>query len=210
MQQLMPTKNRVSLLTAGAATLALAFGASAVAAGSQTWQGEMNDAWLDGKVETSLALNQYLSPFAIDTDVKNGVVMLSGTVESEVDKELAGEIALGVDGVKKVENRLQLKPGTRDSGGMSGGSGRPRDDEGRDFATRFDDATTTARVKYALLTHDGTDALDIDVDTINGVVVLSGRVASGEERDLAGRIAANADGVAEVENELEVGRAGSY
>lgn len=209
MQQLITDKKHVSLLTVGAATLALALGASAVAAGSQTWQGEMNDAWVDGKVETSLALNRYLNPFAIDTDVKNGVVMLSGTVESEVDKELAGEVALGVDGVKKVENRLQVKPGARDSGDMSGGPGRPRDEEGRDFATRFDDATTTARVKYALLSHDATDGLDIDVDTINGVVVLSGSVASGEERELAGRIAANTDGVTEVENELDVGRAGS-
>lgn len=209
MQQMNTDKKPVSLLTAGAATLALALGAGTVAAGSDAWQGEMNDAWLDGKVETSFTLNRYLNPFAIDTEVKNGVVMLSGTVESEVDKELAGEIALGVDGVKKVENRLQVKPGTRDAGDMPGASGRPRDNEGRDFAARFDDATTTARVKYALLTHDGTNALDIDVDTINGVVVLSGSVASGEERDLAGQVAANTDGVAEVENELGVKRGGS-
>lgn len=165
---------------------------------SQAWQGEMHDAWLDGKVETSLTLNRYLNPFAIETDVQGGVVTLTGIVESEVDKELAGEIALGVDGVTEVRNQLKVQPGAAAAGV------RPRDEQGRDFAARFDDATTTARVKYALLTHEGTDAGDINVDTVNGVVFLTGRTNSGEERDLAGRVAGNVEGVAEVENRLEV------
>ncbi|NGP54508.1 BON domain-containing protein [Thioalkalivibrio sp. XN8] len=171
---------------------------------SQAWQGEMHDAWLDGKIETSLTLNRYLNPFAIDTDVQDGVVTLSGIVESEVDKELAGEIALGVDGVKKVENKLEVRTGAAEAGESTATAGAAPDQQGRDFAARFDDATTTARVKYALLTHDGTDALDIDVDTVNGVVFLTGRVKSGEERDLAGELAANTEGVGNVENKLEV------
>lgn len=162
----------------------------------QSWQGELKDAWIDGKIEASYSLSTYLNPFAIDTHVKKGEVTLSGTVESEIDKDLAEEIALGIEGVTKVNNELEIAED------MDRENAAER--MANNFGDRFNDATLTARVKFALLANDSTEGLSINVDTENGTVFLNGEVDSEQEAELAERIAANAEGVASVENRLTV------
>jgi len=162
-----------------------------------SWQGEARDAWVDGKVEASYALNRHLNPFAIDTHVDGGVVHLTGAVESQIDKDLAEQIAKSVDGVTRVENDLVVKADARKEAGIE-------EPESRDFGTLVDDATTTARVKFALLANESTEGLAIDVDTNAGTVSLGGSVASKQERALAEEIARNTDGVEKVENHLMV------
>ena len=51
-------------------------------------------------------MNTNLNNFDINTDVKNGKVVLTGKVDSDVEKELAEELVLCLDGVMDVENRL--------------------------------------------------------------------------------------------------------
>lgn len=74
------------------------------------------DAWIQGKLEASFAYNQELSSFAIDTEVKNGVVHLEGNVESQTAKDLAEQLSLNIEGVSKVENDLRVVPGTNRQG----------------------------------------------------------------------------------------------
>lgn len=159
----------------------------------QAWEGAAHDAWVDGKIEASFTINRYLNPFTIDTSVNDGVVTLSGKVESEIDKNLAGEIARGTSGVKEVRNELEVVPGSREAGKDS-----------RDFGDYVADATLTARVKYALIANDSTKGLSIDVDTSMGNVTLKGDVDSNEEKQLAGHIAHNVNGVETVDNQLKV------
>ncbi|MGD8929417.1 MAG: BON domain-containing protein [Lysobacterales bacterium] len=159
----------------------------------QSWEGAAHDAWVDGKIEASFTINRYLNPFTIDTRVDDGVVILSGKVESQIDKDLAGQIARGTEGVKEVRNELEVVPGSRDAGKDS-----------RDFGDYVADATLTARVKYALIANDTTKGLSIDVDTAKGRVTLKGDVDSDEEKQLAGRIAQNVSGVEAVDNQLKV------
>ncbi len=189
--------NGLAGLVATAALLAMAGAAwgESTAKMAQRWKGEARDAWIDGKIEASYALNRYLNPFAIDTHVDGGVVRLTGAVESQIDKDLAEQIAESVDGVAKVQNDLTVKPGARDEAARS---------EGRSFGARVDDATTTARVKIALLANDSTSGLSIHVDTQNGMVSLRGDVASSQEKQLAEKIARNTEGVQKVENQLRV------
>ena len=52
------------------------FAAVGALADSSTFEGEARDAWITGKIEGAYVLNGYLNPFAIDTDVQNGVVHL--------------------------------------------------------------------------------------------------------------------------------------
>lgn len=70
------------------------------------------DAWIQGKLEATLAYNEELSAFAIDTEVKDGVVHLEGQVESETAKDLAEQLSLNIEGVSRVENDLQVVPGS--------------------------------------------------------------------------------------------------
>jgi predicted xylose isomerase-like sugar epimerase len=57
-----------------------------------------------------LALNRHLNPFTIEVDVENASAKITGTVETSVVHDLAEQIALGIDGVNKVDNQLQLDP----------------------------------------------------------------------------------------------------
>lgn len=183
-------------LTAAIVAAALA-GTQTLADSSKTFEGAAKDAWITGKIETVYTLNEHLSPFAIDTDVNDGVVLLTGTVESEIDRDLAGELAKGVEGVIEVENELVVESAAR--------SDIDRDEVGRrDFGRWVDDATTTAAVKSKLLANSNTKGLKIDVDTKADVVTLSGRVRSQTEADLAEEIARNTGDVEDVRNNLVV------
>ncbi len=150
-----------------------------------------SDLWLKASLVTTYALNQHLNPFDIHVDVKEGVATLSGVVDSSVDKDLAGELAKGLDGVRDVDNRLQVKS---DSGNR----------ERSGFIEQVNDANITAKVKSQLLWNSNTQGLRMDVDTQDGVVTLRGEVASAEEAELAAQIARNTSGVREVDNRLEV------
>jgi osmotically-inducible protein OsmY len=67
-----------------------------------------------------------------------------------------------------------------------------------------DDAATTARVKLALLEQSVSDATDINVETSRAVVQLAGFVRSEETKSMAGRVAAETEGVDAVSNRLMV------
>ena len=67
-----------------------------------------------------------------------------------------------------------------------------------------DDATTTARVKMALLEQSVADAADINVETSKGVVQLAGWVDSGEIKTQAAKIASETESVAAVSNRLQI------
>ncbi len=159
----------------------------------------VKDAWLDGKLESAFLLNEQLNSFAIDTEVKDRVAYLSGHVESEIDKDLAGEIALSVDGITSVRNELALDPAK-----VKADRNADSYAERNSFRDTVMNATLTARVKSQLLLNDNTSGLKINVDSNNGDVTLSGKVASEAEKELAGAIADNTDGTATVHNRLIV------
>ncbi|MCX7545058.1 BON domain-containing protein [Marinicella gelatinilytica] len=160
---------------------------------------KLRDAWLDGKVETALLVNRHLNNFEIDTDVKGRTVVLSGTVNSEIDKDLAGEIAKGIEGVNKVENNLVVeKPENIDY------DDEMDDDANRSFSNWYYDSTTTAAIKSKLLWNGETSGLKVNVDTMYGKVTLKGNVSSSAEKDLVEKIAENTDGVRSVDNQLKV------
>ncbi|MCR9185649.1 MAG: BON domain-containing protein [Halieaceae bacterium] len=169
----------------------------AVAEDSETstatdFEQQASDAWLEGKLETVYLFNRHLNNFTIDPDVAHGAVVLTGAVDSTVSKELAGELAQGVEGITDVTNRLTVADDTRGN------------ENGRDFSERVEDATLTAEVKTLLLANSETSGLQINVDTTGSEVTLSGRIDSSAEKDLAGEIASQVDGVTGVNNELQV------
>ncbi len=152
------------------------------------------DDLIDARLETTYLFNPHLNNFTIDTDVEDGTVMLSGSVRSEIDKDLAEEIAKSIDGVKSVKNSLEVKDGQESSTPTAASN----------FFQKVSDATTTARIKTRLIANDNLAAADIDVDTENSAVRLSGEVRSTTEKQLAEFIARNTAGVESVANELDV------
>jgi osmotically-inducible protein OsmY len=161
-------------------------------------QGEVQDAWLTGKAETVLALNEHLNVYSIAVRVRNAEVRLSGDVASELDKALAEELVIGISGIESVRNELQVKNDLL--GKITSEQLKSR----RSFARWIDDLTTTAVIRSKYLTNREVGGLDINVQTRDDVVTLSGVVDSAAESALAEQIAMNTGDVVQVENRILV------
>jgi osmotically-inducible protein OsmY len=96
------------LMLAMLATAFLAVGCAGSSTTSSTGE-YIDDATLTAKVKTALYKSKDASGTAINVDTFKGTVQLSGFVDSESEKQRAGEIAAAIDGVKKVENNLSVK-----------------------------------------------------------------------------------------------------
>lgn len=168
--------------------MALALTTTTVAAND--WKDGAKDAWIDGKAETTLLLNGNLNSFKINTDVKDGVVLLTGKVESDVDKALAAELIEGLDGVVRVDNQLTIDEGAAVKTESNGSA--------------LKDAKIATVVKTRLLMESEVSGTSINVDAENGVVTLQGEVDSNAEKDLAIAIARNTNDVSQVIDKLEI------
>lgn len=75
----------------------------------------------------------------------------------------------------------------------------------RSVGQTIDDAGITAKVKMALAAEKDVSATSINVDTAQGTVTLTGRVASQAEAARALQVARAVEGVKSVDNKLTVG-----
>lgn len=189
----------IAFALAGTGTIGMAAGKPPqkvpTATQTESVSDQVGDARREAQIWTTYATNPHLHAFDLKVEVQGSKATLSGKVQSGTAKDLAEQIALGVDGIKQVDNRLVVdanyEPPQRASGD-------------RRFGDVVQDATITASVKSKLLWNSHTDGLDIHVDTNRGQVTLTGTVASASEKDLAGQIAKNTKDVIGVSNQLAV------
>jgi hyperosmotically inducible protein len=179
--------NAKKLLTAAVAAIGLIGAYAAHADESKRSVGEYtDDKLLVSKVKTALISDKTADANEINVEVYKGVVQLNGFVDGEKEKAQAEAVAKGVDGVKGVENNLEIKQASQTTGGA------------------IDDSTLTAKVKTALIENDETKAHDIKVETRGGVVQLSGFVATQAQKDAATKVAKAVSGVKAVNNGLGI------
>lgn len=192
----MRSKSVFKRLTDYVTTLTLMLAASTVSAQTSIneLQGEARDAWIAGQANAMLALSEHASAFVIDVDVESGNVKLTGVVDSDVNKELAGELVRGVEGVSEIDNNLEVAPAQRDVSNQGN----------RELKRWMGQVTTTAEIKSRLLANSATGGLDIEVETEYDQVTLSGSVSSRAERALAEEIAQNSSYGRAISNELMI------
>src|SRR6202142_3862358 len=65
---------------------------------------ENSDGWLSMKIKGALLFNRNVSAVNTQVYVTNGVVTLKGQADSQAQKDLTGEYAKNIDGVKGVDN----------------------------------------------------------------------------------------------------------
>lgn len=100
--------NKRNYVYAALVTLLVAVGC----AGNKTQEstGEyIDDAAISTKVKSKLLVDKDASGMDIKVETFKGIVQLSGFVDSETEKQRAGQIAAGIDGVKHVENRISVR-----------------------------------------------------------------------------------------------------
>ena len=123
----------------------------------------MDDSILSTKIKTKMIGDEFVKARNIDVDVLNGVVYLIGVVESSSQKRMAAGIARGVEGVRHVENQLLVGKTTIGKG--------------------FEDTMLTSKIRAKLLQDPDIRSTNIDVDTNNNVITLTGIVKTDKERN---------------------------
>ena len=202
----------LSLLVAGSLSTSVMAGDMK----SNSWEEGAKDAWIDGKAEATLLFNGHLDSFDINTDVKGGKVILTGKVDNSVDKKLAEELVMNIDGVTSVDNQLSVvgeddMMASADTDEMGDDLENTADEMGEDAeevgdktVSTLTDAKIATVIKTRLLMDSDISGFDIDVDVENGNVSLTGEVDSDAERQLAVEIAKNASDVKDVKESLKV------
>jgi hyperosmotically inducible protein len=168
----------------GAGLLALAGCASSMVPAST----QDADAQITSAVEASLEGNEAVKARQVDVVTREGLVYLTGVVDTADARREAGRVAWKTDGVRGVDNDLTV-------GEMTVGSWA-------------DDVMISSKVKAQLISNTLIKAGDIDVSSSQGVVTLIGRVSSQAVKTDAERIARATKGVGDVNNELLVGTSG--
>lgn len=188
----MQTNFRKTLLTAG---FALSLIAISTQSSADTATQDLTEARQETQIWTTYALNPHLRANDLKVSVDDGKATLTGTVDEEVSKDLAKQVALGVSGIKSVDNQIVVQ-----SGFVAGDT--PSSE--RSYGQMIDDATITAAVKSKLLWSQSTQGLYTNVDTRKAEVTLKGTADSAAAKELAGRLAANTQGVNAVVNQIVV------
>ncbi len=140
-------------------------------------------------VKAKLIAKLGLDGLRIDVDMLGSKAVLTGQVEKKESQELAKEVALSVADVKEVDNRLTQNPAKETSAA-------------KDVQLEIEDGVLETKVKGALLTEVGRNALKIEVEATNGVVSLRGPVPSSEISKSAVAKAKAVPGVTKVVNLL--------
>jgi osmotically-inducible protein OsmY len=168
------------------------------------------DKWLEVKVKSALLFHRNVSA-GTKVIARDGVVTLEGTAANPEQRDLTSEIVKDVDGVTAVHNEMVVGGAPAPVGApVVGGPapvGAPANGDyttGRTVGDKIDDASITAEVKMALLSHRSTSAMDTKVKTHNGNVYLTGVVQSQAQKDLTSKIVSDVDGVNRVVNHLRV------
>ncbi len=101
------------------------------------------------------------------------------------------------------------KPGPAETAGkkidqVASDAGKKIDETTNGAGVAIDDATITTKVKAAIFSEPGLQTLQISVDTVKGVVTLTGSVDSLQSSAKVKTMAAAIAGVKEVDNKLVV------
>jgi len=153
---------------------------------------ENSDGWVSMKIKSALLFNRNVSAVKTQVFVTDGMVTLKGQADSQAQKDLTGEYAKDIEGVKGVDNEMTI---------ADANTNKPGQDD-QNMGNKIDDASITAQVKMAFLMHHSTSAFKTGVDTNNGVVTLTGEASSGAAKDMATKVASDVNGVTNVVNNM--------
>ncbi|WP_198783225.1 BON domain-containing protein [Shewanella putrefaciens] len=152
----------------------------------------MDDVRQESQIATSYALNPYLRANDLKVTVQKGKAVLTGKVDEKISKELAGEIAQGVSGIKDVDNQIVVDINYMPKVNPNG------------FGDKIDDANISAAIRSKLQWNKDVDDVGTEVMTKSGRVTLNGTVNNQNAKDITHRLALNTRGVKSVTNNLKI------
>lgn len=189
--------NPITGKLASAVCMVLCLGSAGVALAADLTHEANSGLVADARRETLILAgfnaNPKLHAYDLTVIVDADKASLGGAVESTVARDLAGQIAMRADGIVQIDNRIEV-----DAGAVP----LKREASGDAYGASANDRAVSTSVKSRLSWNALTEGLDVRVDTRDGRVTLAGTAISYAERDMAGSVARDTDGVTEVSNEL--------
>ena len=145
----------------------------------------MNDSILSTTVKSRLISDDFVKARHIDVDVLSGIVYLIGVVESDSQRRMAADIARGVDGTRQINNQLLV--GSTTAGQI------------------LNDALMTSKINVELIKDPIVSSTNVDVDTHNNIVTLTGIVDSAREKARILQITQRVSGNRQTIDNLSIG-----
>jgi osmotically-inducible protein OsmY len=127
--------------------------------------------------------------------MKEGTAILKGEASSQAQKDLVTEYTKDVVGIKGVQNEMSIT--------------NPDKSTEPTIAEMIDDASITAQVRMALLSHRSTSILSTMVSTSDGIVTVGGKANNVAEIDLVTKLVSDINGVKNVMNSMSIAIAAS-
>jgi len=150
---------------------------------------EIDDGAITTKVKSALMADADVKSFDIKVETSKGVVQLSGFVDNQGQIDRAITVAKGVEGVKSVDNKMNIKTTETTVG------------------EKIDDSIISTKVKAALVGDDSIkNSTDIAVETHEGKVQLSGYANDEAQMNRAVKVARGVEGVKNVVNKMSIKR----
>lgn len=166
-------RNTVPLLAAAITLSWLVSASPANAAGTSTApSSEVNEALKSISVKTKLIDKLGADALGITVAVSGETATLAGEVMKSPSQGLAEEVALSVKGIKKVDNKVTVKNA---EGAVAASEASVKN------------VALEMKVKSVLLTQIGVNALKIEVEAVDGVVSLRGKLDSPDSSKAAVR-----------------------
>lgn len=138
------------------------------------------DSEITSAATTQLYYDQYFQPGSVKINTVNGIVTLEGEVDSLRSKERAVRIIELARGVKSVINYINVQKVTKS------------------------DQQIKQEAISALHLDPTTDAYNLNLKVKNGVVTMSGKLASYAEKELSKWVVKGISGVREIKDKLDV------
>jgi len=142
-------------------------------------ENDFTDTDITNAVEKNLLTDEAVSSHLIDVFVTDGVVRLSGTVSSLLEKDRAVAVTESVKGVRSVVNEIEIR------------------------AVNRTDERIKKDVTEAIAGDPATDTYEIGIKVDDGVVTLSGTVESWAEKLLVERVVKGVKGIKKINNKID-------
>ncbi|MEZ5540902.1 MAG: BON domain-containing protein [Pseudomonadota bacterium] len=146
----------------------------------------VDDAAVQARVKARLVDENFFGGLNINIEIRRGVVQLGGFVDDAASATKAANTARSVEGVVAVDNQLHVKEGKASIGQI------------------VDDRVISTTVKGKLANAALGTGYKVNVDTYNGVVLLTGFVDSAATKAKAADLAKETSNVKQVINGIHV------
>jgi len=137
-----------------------------------------NDQSISKFIQTELIVQDGVNWNDVDVETKEGIVTLNGEVDNILEKDRSINIAKSIKGVRAVVDELKIRK------------------------VDISDQQLKQDVQSALLIDPATDSYELQIEVQDGIVTLSGKVDSWQEKQLAAKVAKGVKGVQALQNDI--------